>query len=96
MVSYLDSMSIAIPPLEADAPLVVDSDAVLACPVASELLQPVPRRDGEVQEAIGCVKDEELAQGRPEDLRGQSAGPLAPEERLRVGIGKAPDHQRRS
>jgi hypothetical protein len=34
VIDNLDFMGIAIAPLEADAPLVVDTDAVLAGPVA--------------------------------------------------------------
>lgn len=35
-------------PAEADAPLLVDSDAVLSRPVAAELFEPVARRDAQI------------------------------------------------
>jgi len=51
-------------PDEADAPLCVDSDAVLAPTIASELLQMVPRRDPQILDVVRCVDHLELPQSR--------------------------------
>ena len=50
-------------PGEADAPLVVDSDAVLPLPVAMQLLEAVARRYSKVVDVFGGVEDQELAVG---------------------------------
>jgi hypothetical protein len=63
VVADLDGVGVAALPPKADAPLVVDADAVLASPVAGELLEPVAWRDAEVGERLGGVEDEELPEG---------------------------------
>src|SRR5437867_4428451 len=50
-------------PPEADAPLLVDANAVGVGAVALELLQPVARRDSKVSEVVGGIQDQELAEG---------------------------------
>jgi hypothetical protein len=50
-------------PFETDPPLIVDADAVLAGPVASQFLQAVARRNSEVVECYGGVEDEESSKG---------------------------------
>jgi len=47
IVDDLDVMSVVIDPPEADAPLVVDADAHLPGPAASERLQPIARWIGQ-------------------------------------------------
>ena len=42
IVHNLYIVSISIVPAKAEAPLIVDADAVLAGPAAAELLEPVP------------------------------------------------------
>jgi hypothetical protein len=45
-------------PSKADAPLLVDPDAVLPRSVAAELFEPIARRNHEVAQRVGCVEDE--------------------------------------
>src|SRR3954447_483473 len=60
VVDDLDLVSVPIAPLEADPPLVVDTDAVLARPLAAQALQPVPRGDLEILKSLGVVQHPKL------------------------------------
>jgi len=59
---------VAVPPDEAEPPLIVDSDAVLTRAVAAERFQSVPRRVTKVNERTGVVKLHELAVADSQDL----------------------------
>lgn len=61
VVSYLDVCGTCGCPGEADAPLVVDADAVLPLAVAVQLLEAVARRNPKVVDVFGGVEDQELA-----------------------------------
>jgi hypothetical protein len=61
VVSYLDVCGTSGGPGEADAPLVVDADAVLTLAVAVQLLEAVARRNPKVVDVIGGVEDQKLA-----------------------------------
>ena len=50
----------AVPPAKTDAPLLVDADAVLARPIATQLLQPIPWRHTEFLEGKCRVEEQEL------------------------------------
>lgn len=56
VVHDFDVPGIPVPPLEADAPLVVDADGVLASPVASEGLKPVAGRHPQMIQRRGAGK----------------------------------------
>ena len=56
IVDDLDIAGPVIGPSEADAPLRVDSNAVLAGPIAPQRLQPVAPQDGKVLERLGAVQ----------------------------------------
>jgi hypothetical protein len=63
VVNDLDVVSITALPAEADAPLVVDSDAVQPFAVPNEFLQAVTRWNAEVVKVVRGVNQEQLAQG---------------------------------
>ena len=92
IVDNLDVMRVGSEPAEADAPLVVDSDTVLASPVPSEFLKAVCGRDAEVDEAGRGIKHDEFAKGNSLKVRRHSANPLPFEKTLGVGVAKAADH----
>jgi hypothetical protein len=50
----------AVSPAKTDAPLLVDADAVLARPIATQLLQPIPWRHTEFFEGKCRVEEQEL------------------------------------
>jgi hypothetical protein len=56
-------------PDEADAILIVDTDAVLSAAIAAEPLQPVSRRDPEVGQCPRRVQHEELSQCNAPQIR---------------------------
>jgi len=92
IVDDLDVMRVGSEPAEADAPLIVDSDAVLASPVPGEFLKAVRRRDAKVEEA-GCgIKHDEFAKGNSLKVKRHSANPLPFEETLGVSIAETADH----
>ena len=92
IVDNLDVMRVGSEPAEADAPLIVDSDAVLSRPVPGELLKAVRGRDAEVEEAGRGIKHDQFAKGNSLEVRGHSANPLPFEKALGVGVAKAADH----
>jgi hypothetical protein len=61
VVSDLDVGGSGRGPGEADAPLVVDADAVLSLAVAVELFETVAGRDPQVVDGLGGVEDQQLA-----------------------------------
>ena len=85
-------MRIGSRPPEADAPLIVDADAVLPAPVPPELLEPVARWDPEVVQGHGCVELPQLAEGDSLHLRPQLPDRLSIEQSLRVSIAEGPNH----
>ena len=57
----LDVEGIGGAPDEADAPLIVDADAVLASTIALERLEPIAGRNAEVGEGVGRIEDDEFS-----------------------------------
>jgi len=92
IVDDLDIVRVGSDPAEADAPLIVDSDAVLASPVPGELLKAVRGRDAEIEEAGRGIEHDEFAKGNSLKVRRHSANPLPFEKTLGVGVAKAADH----
>ena len=94
VVNNLDLIRIAVSPAEANAPLIIDTDTVLARSVPLELLQAIARGDSQVLELLGGVNETELPQHRPLEVSREVPHGLALEEPLSVPIGKALDHSR--
>jgi hypothetical protein len=94
IVNKLDLIRIAIPPAQADAPLIIDANTVLARSVAFEFLQAVAGRDSQVFELLGRVNEPELPQHRPLQVSREAPHGLALKEPLDVPISKALDHSR--
>lgn len=92
IVHDLDIVRVAVAPAEADPPLVVDANAVLAAPIALERFQPVARWHSQVIEALGGVELHEFPKHDPLELRRESAAGHTCEETLGLAIDEAPDH----
>jgi hypothetical protein len=93
VVRHLDVEGVTVTPGKADAPLIVDSDAVLPPALASEFLKSVARRDGQIGKRRGAVDDQELPCGGPDNAGWKAARPAALEDGLGVSVGEGLDHQ---
>jgi len=78
IVVNLDLIGISVVPDEADAPLVIDSDAVLTRPVAAQLLQSTAGRSRQVTQFLCTVELTQLA------LRGPLNVPCQPPRKSTV------------
>jgi hypothetical protein len=92
IVNDLHFVGIALPPFETDAPSLIDANAPLSLPVATQSLQPIPWRYLQVVEGIRCVDLHELPQGHAMQGCRHNPAPLAPEQLLGLVVLEAPDH----
>ena len=82
-------------PDEANAPLVVDPDAVLSDPVTSQAFQPVSGWAAEVLQRVRRVQEKQLPMRVTLDLGCQPGDPLSLEDPPRQGVPEAADHDGR-
>lgn len=80
-------------PGEADAPLVVDADAVLAGSVAGQFLQSVTRRYPQVIDVLGRIDEDELVVRESAELRTELLDVSALPDRRGVLVAERADHQ---
>jgi hypothetical protein len=73
IVDYLDFVGIPVPPLETDAPLTIDANAVLARPIPAQLLQPIGWWAAQVLQCSGVVEHAQLSQCNLLDITWQFA-----------------------
>ena len=92
VVNDLDIMGVAILPTEANTPLVIDTDTVLAAPSSSELLQSITRRYSQIGQCLGRVQSDELSQHGSEKICRKTSDWFAIEQAFRGPIGEAFDH----
>ena len=95
VIADLDVVRSIRSPDEADSPLVVDTNAVLSGPVASESLQSVARWASQVVQGVGRIQHEKLPVRLALDLGPQAGNPLTFEDPPRQGGPKAADHAAR-
>ena len=87
-----DIECISVSPTKADAPLVVDPNAVVAGAIATELLQPIARWDPQIVELRAGIELDELASRHPLQLPRPLPHGSAAEDPLRVPVGEGLDH----
>jgi len=92
VVRDLHIVGIRTLPAKADAPLIVDPNAVLSLPATNELLQTIPRGRPQVIQQVRSIKNQEFPESRPLDLGRKTRCPDAPEYPFRVPILEAADH----
>jgi hypothetical protein len=63
IVGDLHLVGITLAPFEADAPLIVDANAVLPGPITGEFLQTIAPWDLQVGQLLGCIQDQEFPEG---------------------------------
>jgi hypothetical protein len=88
-----DVVGIAGVPPEADAPMVVDANAVLASPITHQPFQPIARRHAEVAELYGGIQLSQLPQHNSLQIGGQTPYGLPVEQAGRVSITEAANHR---
>ena len=92
IVDDLDVVRVAVLPPEADAPLIVDANAVLPGAIPFQLLQAVAGRDAEVLKLLRGVDEAELPEQRPLEVGREAADALALKQALGVPISETLDH----
>ena len=92
VIDDLNVMDVVSDPAEADPPLVVDTDAVLAETIRRKLLQTIRRRHSEVNKTCRGIEHQQFTKGDPVKIRRHSPDSFASEQSLGVGVAEAPDH----
>ncbi len=89
VVDDLDVQGIGARPADADAPLIVDANAVLALAITPQLLEAIAGRQAELLKPAGRVEDAKFPQHHAPQIGGEASDGLARPEALRVAVGKA-------
>jgi hypothetical protein len=92
IVHDLNVVGVAVPPAEANAPLIVDANAMVASAIAFELFEPIVRWHAEILELLGGVDEAQLAEHDPVKLGREPAHGFALEQTFGVAIAEALDH----
>lgn len=85
-------MRIILAPAKTNAPLLIDPNAVLSGAIASQLLQPIPRRYAEFVQPHGGIENAEFAQHDAPQISGKAPHRLAPPQSLSIAVAKAAVH----
>ena len=91
IVRNLDVERIAIDPVKADPPLLVDPDAVLPLAITAKLFEPIAWV-GQIAQFFGAPKKSQLAECRTLDILRKPRRSDAIEDAFGVGISKAANH----
>src|SRR4051812_30959251 len=92
VVGDFDFICIAFLPVKAHAPLIVDTDAVLAGAIAPKLLKSIAWRNHEVLQVLGRIDHQELAGGRSLNLGGPSPDRNAFPYLFGIPVGEGANH----
>ena len=92
MIAELDVERIAVFEAEANAPLIVDRDGVLARTIALQRVQSVTGRDTQVGESDGHVHGLQLPQGASRHVCGDPLRLPGPEQLFGLPISEGSDH----
>ena len=95
VIDDLDVERVGGAPDEADAPLVVDADAVLTRTGTFESLEVIAWRNTKVGERVSGINDDELSQCCALKCRRQTARATAMKERFRVEVAEGSNHARK-
>lgn len=92
VVDYLDVVGVSILPTEADAPLLVDTNAVLASSLAFQLLKAIARWDSEVVQPVRCVHHHKFSQHHAPQCRWKRSHGLSLKQPLSPFVSEALYH----
>jgi hypothetical protein len=84
VISYFNALRSRLGPYKANAPLVVDADAVLTCPITGQCFEAIARRRFQVTKLRGIVQHLELSLRYALDV---SEPPGASTFEKRFGVG---------
>jgi hypothetical protein len=93
VVRDLDIEGIPVLEPEADAPLIVDGNRILALSISGELVQPVSRRHPQIADATREIDVLDFSPCPPCDLMWQSSRSPRHVELLSVPVRERPDHK---
>jgi hypothetical protein len=92
IINNLNVIRVAVAPAEADAPLGIDSYAVLPFPVSRQGFQTVRRRNPKVRKRPGIVQHPQFPPRYLLDIAGQTPRNLPLPHLFRLPSSKTPDH----
>jgi len=92
VIGYFDIAGVPLFPLETDAPLIVDSDAILTLAVSFERFKPVRRRHPQVFDSLSVIKHLQFAKSLSLNLGRQPSRTLQPKNPLRLRALKRLDY----
>lgn len=91
VIHDLDFIGVPLAPRKANAPLVIDADAVQTFPIVFQRLQPVSRQCRERSEVRRCVEHVQFSKGLA--LNGlEPAYGFSMEKTLGISASEGPDH----
>ena len=79
-------------PAKTDAPLLVNSNAVLTCTITSQLLKSITGRNGQVTQLFSSIENQKFPHGRTEKFRIERAQWFSPPHSLRRFVAKRQEH----
>lgn len=92
VVDDLHVLWTCVGPAEADSPLLVDSNAVLAFPISFQLLQTVVGWDLQIVQVLGGVEKQRLPVSRSLQLRTKQLGAFPCPNPFRLFVGEGSEH----
>jgi len=93
VVADLDVIRVSVFPAEANSPLIVDSDAVLARAVSRESFQSIPRWHPKVVQPFNGVQEQQLSVRPSLHVRSELTSTLPLEHLSRLSVPKRPNHR---
>ena len=85
-------VGVAVSPTEADAPLIVNPDAVLAFALPLQGFEPIGRRNAQIIQHGGVAQHAQFASCHGLDIGRQAPGRRSAPDLFRFLVGKVPDH----
>jgi hypothetical protein len=95
VIHDFDALGTVVAPYEADAPLVIDPDAVLAGALATQQFQPIAGWRRQVAQLLSLVKLQQLALGNTLHIVGEATREPPMKQRLCIPISERADHSPR-
>jgi hypothetical protein len=92
VIDDFDLLGASIPPYEAEAPLVIDPDAVLTRTVSAQRLQPISGWSSQIAQFLRIMNLPQFSLRRSLDLVRQPPSEPAVEQSLGLSVGKRTDH----